>query len=62
MQIKDKKIVRNGQEGFSTNRACLTNLIDLYDEISGFVDKRRVVDFVDISFSKPSVGSLSPNC
>ena len=36
MHIKNKKMVRNSQHGFSKNKSCLTNLIALYDEITVF--------------------------
>lgn len=31
---------------------CLTNLIIVYNEMTGLVDKRRTVDIVDLDFIK----------
>lgn len=31
---------------------CLTNLIDLYDEMAGLIDERKAVDIVYLDFRK----------
>lgn len=40
------------QRGFTKDKSCLTNLISLYDEMTGWVDEWRVVDVVSLDFSK----------
>ncbi|GAB0186610.1 mitochondrial enolase superfamily member 1 [Grus japonensis] len=56
--MKDKKFIRNSQHGFTTGKACLTNLTTFYDERTGLVDQRRAVDVVYFDISK--VLALSP--
>ncbi|GAB0202196.1 hypothetical protein GRJ2_002685200 [Grus japonensis] len=46
------QIIRSSQHGFTKGKSCLTNLITLYDEMTGLADKRRAVDFVYMDFSK----------
>lgn len=50
--MKDKKIIRCSHHGFTKGKSCLTNLINLYDEMTTVVDKGRVVDIVCLYFSK----------
>ncbi|PKU40704.1 rna-directed dna polymerase from mobile element jockey- hypothetical protein [Limosa lapponica baueri] len=49
---KDKKSIRSSQHGFIKEKSCLTALINLYDEMTGLVDKGRAVDNVYLDFSK----------
>ncbi|PKU46105.1 rna-directed dna polymerase from mobile element jockey-like [Limosa lapponica baueri] len=41
-----KKIIRSWQHEFTKGKSCLTNLINLCDEITGLVDERIAVDIV----------------
>jgi len=50
--IKDKKITRSSQHRFIKGKSCLTNLINLCDEMTGLVDEGRAVDVVYLDFSK----------
>ena len=50
--IKDKKITRTGQHGFTKGKSCLTNLINFYEDMTVLVDKRRAVDIVYLDFRK----------
>lgn len=45
--MKDKKIMRNSQYGFTKAKSCLTSVINFYDE-----DEGRPVDSVYLKFSK----------
>ena len=51
-QLEEKKVIRSSQHGFTKWKSCLTNLIALYDVITGWVDGRRTVGVVYLDFSK----------
>jgi len=42
--VKNMKIIRSSQHGFTKAKPCLTNLIKSHDEMTGLVDERRAVD------------------
>ncbi|CAM5076222.1 unnamed protein product [Natator depressus] len=50
--LEERKVIRNSQHGFTKGKSCLTNLIAFYDEITGSVDERKVVDVLFLDFSK----------
>ncbi|CAM4422758.1 unnamed protein product, partial [Lepidochelys kempii] len=50
--LKERKVIRNSQHGFTKGKSCLTNLIAFYDEITGSVDEGKAVDVLFIDFSK----------
>lgn len=50
--MNDKKIIRNSKHAFTKGNLCLTNLITLYNEMTGLTDEKRAVDFVYLDFSK----------
>jgi len=50
--VKDKKVIRNSQYGFTKAKSFLTNLTTFYNELSGLVDKGREMDIVNVDFSK----------
>ncbi|GAB0178971.1 mitochondrial enolase superfamily member 1 [Grus japonensis] len=52
--VKDKKVIGSSQCVFTKGKACLTNLIALYDGMTGCVDEGRAVDVVSLDFSKAS--------
>ncbi|CAM4596999.1 unnamed protein product [Lepidochelys kempii] len=50
--LEERKVMRNSQHGFTKGKSCLTNLIALYDEITGSVDEGKAVDVLFLDFSK----------
>jgi len=50
--VKEKKVIRSSQHGFTKGKSCLTNLIAFYDDMTGWVDEGRAVDAVYLNFSK----------
>ncbi|KAK4826839.1 hypothetical protein QYF61_011647 [Mycteria americana] len=48
--MKDKKVIRSSQRGFTKGKSCLTNLIIFCDEMTGLVDEGRAVDTVCLDF------------
>ncbi|PKU45823.1 rna-directed dna polymerase from mobile element jockey- hypothetical protein [Limosa lapponica baueri] len=56
--MKDKKLIRNSQHGFTKEKSYLINLITSFDEMTGFVDKGRAVDIVYLDNSK-AFGTVS---
>uniref|UniRef100_A0A8C3RUK5 Reverse transcriptase domain-containing protein n=1 Tax=Chelydra serpentina TaxID=8475 RepID=A0A8C3RUK5_CHESE len=50
--LKEGKVIRNSQHGFTKGKSCLTNLIAFYDEITGSVDEGKAVDVLFLDFSK----------
>ncbi|PKU35582.1 glycerol kinase [Limosa lapponica baueri] len=50
--MKEKKVLRSGQQGFIKGKSCLTNLITFYDGVTGWEHERMTVDVVYLDFSK----------
>ncbi|CAM5152460.1 unnamed protein product [Eretmochelys imbricata] len=49
---EERKVIRNSQHGFTKGKSCLSNLIAIYDEITGSVDMGKAMDVIYLDFSK----------
>ncbi|KAJ7406146.1 hypothetical protein BTVI_66709 [Pitangus sulphuratus] len=49
---EERKIIRSTQQGFTKGKSCLTSLKIFYDDIGGWVNKRRAMGVVYLDFSK----------
>ena len=52
--MKDKKLLRSSQHGFTTGKSCFTGLINFYGDLTCLVDEGRAVAGVCQAFSKSS--------
>ncbi|CAM4644907.1 unnamed protein product [Lepidochelys kempii] len=50
--LKERKVIRNSQHGFTKGKSCLINLIAFYDEITGSMDEVKAVEVLFLDFSK----------
>ncbi|KAM9367323.1 glycine dehydrogenase (decarboxylating), mitochondrial [Phaethornis superciliosus] len=50
--IKDKRLIKTSQCGFTKGKSCLTNLITFYEDVTRWVDDVRAVDIVYLDFRK----------
>lgn len=50
--MKDKKVIRISQQGFSKGKSRFTNWINFHNEMNGFVDEERAVDIGCLDFRK----------
>ena len=59
-QVEEKKVIRSKQHELTKGKSCLTNLIDFYDDMTGWIDEGRAVEVVYLDFSK-AFDTLSRN-
>ena len=45
-------LIRDTQHGFTKGRSCLTNLLNILEEVTKFVDEGNPVDVLYLDFSK----------
>ena len=50
--LEENKLLRDSQHGFRTRRSCLTNLLEVLDFVSDYVDEGNSVDAVYLDFQK----------
>uniref|UniRef100_K7F095 Reverse transcriptase domain-containing protein n=1 Tax=Pelodiscus sinensis TaxID=13735 RepID=K7F095_PELSI len=50
--LKEGKVIRNSQHGFTKGKSCLASLVSFYDEVAGSVDMGKSVDVIYCDFSK----------
>ena len=51
-QLEEKKVIRNSQRGFTTEKLCSIDLIAVYDGITKWVDGGRAVNIIYLDFRK----------
>ena len=51
LNVEEKKVIRSSQHEFTKGKSRLTNLVAVYDVMSGWVDEGRAVDVVYLNFS-----------
>ena len=50
--IKDKRVIRGSQHGFTKGKSCLTNLIAFHEDVTRWIDDGKAVDVVYLGFSR----------
>ena len=50
-EVKEKKVIKSSEHGFTKGKSCLTNQIAFYGGMTGWVDEGRAVNVVYLSFS-----------
>ncbi|PKU49332.1 rna-directed dna polymerase from mobile element jockey-like [Limosa lapponica baueri] len=58
--MKDNRVIRPSQHGFTKGRSCLTNPISFYDKVTCLGDEGKAVDVVYLDFSK-AFDMISPS-
>lgn len=54
-RMKETKIIRSSQHGFTKMKSSLINLISFYNEMTGPVDEWRAMDIVYLDFNKTRI-------
>ncbi|KAK4815974.1 hypothetical protein QYF61_010842 [Mycteria americana] len=50
--MKEEKVIRSSQHGFTKGKSCLTKLITFYDKMTGLVEEGGAVDVVSADSTK----------
>lgn len=51
-QLEEKKVIWSNQPAFINGKACLTNMVDLCDVVTSWVDEEKALNVVYVDFSK----------